>query len=71
MRRVKNCESQKIAKKRHTKRKGGHTVNIPWKYRFSHNGAKINSHVVKMMLIKDLKSKFQLVWIWRKKLLPK
>ena len=24
MRRVKNCESQKIAKKRHTKRKGGH-----------------------------------------------
>ena len=47
------------------------TVNIPWKYRFSHNGAKIRSDVVKMMLIKDLKSKFELFWSLQRKLLPK
>ena len=52
-------------------RRRGITVNMGWKYRFSHNGAKIHLKIVNSLLIKDLKSNFILVWSMKRILLPK
>ena len=49
-------------------------MNIAWKYWFAHNGAKIHLKIVKSLLIKDLKSVFDLVLpferIWLSKWRP-
>ena len=51
-----------------------YTVNMAWKYRFSHLGPTMHSNVANFMLISDLKSVFELLWqferIWWSKWWP-